>query len=103
MLMIECKSESDVGEKELVARRMIDYVQAVIVSCPYKGDRRKESSEEEEWSALSKAIEDIFQKVTVKFNKVSLARKIVAGETIDESFEDLYYEAQSYWCNMRGR
>jgi uncharacterized protein YchJ len=101
-LMTRIETEAEVGHEEALALRMVDYVQAVIVSHPRDGDRRDEPTEED-WASLRSAVEKLFMAVSLPFHAARRAKKKVAGEAVNDTLEDFYFEAQNYWCNIRGK
>src|SRR5262245_28686419 len=86
----------------MVAVRMVDYIQAVIVSCAGHRDGRHELTEVD-WTTLCKAVEKLFSEISLTFHLARFARKKTLGETFNAALEDYYFEAQLYWCNIRGR
>ena len=98
---VNIKSEIEIDEEGAISQRMIDYIQSVIVSVPPASSREKDVTEER-WLELKEAVTRLFNLLNHQFMicQTAAGRK-TAGH--DEDFEEFYFKAQMFWCNIRGK
>jgi len=99
---VNIKSESDVGEDQIISVRMIDYVQSVIASVEPAPKQRDEVTEQE-WKALTGKIKQLFQTINSTYQICLSAKNKVDSPKQNEHFEEFKFKAQLHWCNLRGK
>lgn len=99
---IEIETEAEMGEKEAISMRMIDYVQSVIAAVSPAENQRGDVTDEE-WDNLRSKIQQLFSKVTFEYPLCRNAKNKTDDPNFDEDFEDFQVQAQLCWCNVRGR
>lgn len=98
---INIKSEIEIDEDGAISQRMIDYIQSVIVSVPPANSQEIDVTEER-WLEIKEAVTKLFNLLNHQFMLCQTAadRKMLGH---DEDFEDFYFKAQIFWCNIRGK
>ena len=98
---VNIKSEIEIDEEGAISQRMIDYIQSVIVSVPPASSREKDVTEEK-WLELKETVTKLFSLLNHQFMICQTAAdRKTAGH--DENFEEFYFKAQMFWCNIRGK
>ena len=98
---VKIKSEIEIDEKGAISQRMIDYIQSVIVSVP-PDDSQEIDVTEERWLEIKEAVTNLFNLLNHQFMICQTAAdRKTAGH--DENFEEFYFKAQIFWCNIRGK
>jgi hypothetical protein len=92
-------TEVELGETHAIARRMIDYVQCLIVAIPPCPDGYVDITEEL-WLDLKRHIASIFNNLTFHFITASAKRN--KASDFDEDWEDIFTKAQMNWCFVKG-
>jgi len=92
-------SEADFSHDEAISRRMIDYLQCLIVSTPPHPDGYIATTEEL-WLELKEHIYSIFSNLVAYFITSSAKRR--NEPDFDEDWEELYTKAVMNWCFVRG-
>lgn len=94
-------SESDADADDVVSLRMVDYLQSVIASVKPKSSP-KDEVEENDWQVLRSLVEDLFNKLNLHYQICQTALRKKEAPGFDIEYEEFYYKAQIYWCNIRG-
>ena len=94
--------ESEIGEKEAISLRMVDYVQSVIAAVSPAEDQR-DNVADEEWDNLRSKIEQLFTRVNIDYQICRTAKNRIDDPNLDKNFEEFQFKAQLFWCNVRGR
>lgn len=94
------KAESDVGNDQVVAMRMIDYVQSVIAAVQPAPEQTK--PDDAVWEELKKNIDELFTLVNGPYMAARTAQRKVSDPSYDENHEELYFKSQVYWTTVRG-
>lgn len=94
-------SESDADSDDVVSLRMIDYLQSVIASVKPKGAPKDEIGEDD-WQTLRSSVEELFNKLNLNYQISQTALRRKEDPDFDIEYEEFYYKAQMYWCNIRG-
>ncbi|MBI2471916.1 MAG: preprotein translocase subunit SecA [Planctomycetes bacterium] len=98
---INKKSEVDIGFDEALSLRMIDYIQSVIASVQPE-DKVDTQVAEDQWRDLRALVEALFSQLNLEYQICLTAfNRRVPG--YNQDFEEYYFKAQVYWCNIRGR
>ncbi len=92
--------EADDSEK-LVAARMVDYVQSVIVSVKPAQDADKVS--DEDWAKLKADVETLFRRLTLDYQMCLTAHRRVQDPQLDMRLEEFRFRAETLWLNIRGK
>jgi len=98
---IKIKSEIDVGPDEALSLRMIDYIQSVIVSIQPEDASNAEVTEDQ-WHDLKSLVEELFSQLNLEY-QICLTAYNRKDPEYNQDFEEYYFKAQLYWCNIRGR
>ncbi len=98
---IGVNAEDEIGREQVMATRMMDYVQSLIAGVPnYSGSL---ALTDEIWEELRAAVTFIFTAVNSTYVISEQASRTLAGEQIDHEAEVIKHIAQLTWCNIRGR
>lgn len=100
LLLVE--SEVDFGLTATHASRMLDYVQSLIASAPIM-ERPLHELTDEIWGNLNSLIGAIFRTLNERYFLCATAKRRANGAPVDAGFEKFYFQAQLYWCNVRGK
>jgi len=98
---IKIKSEVDVGFEEALSLRMIDYIQSVIASIQPEDVPVTEVTENQ-WSDLKSLVKELFSQLNLEY-QICLTAYNRKDPAYNQDFEEYYFKAQLYWCNIRGR
>lgn len=98
-LTLNKNAEVELDEIDAIARRMIDYVQCLIVSTPPHLDGYVDFTEEL-WEELKQHVKAIFFQLVDYFNVASAKRSTEAD--FDETWEEFFTKAQMNWCFVKG-
>lgn len=94
-------SEIDIDQEAALSLRMVDYIQSIIASVSaLKGD--SEELTEEKWNDLKKLVGELFNQLNMEYQICHTAFNRSQHPDFDIEFEEYYYKAQIYWCNVRG-
>ena len=95
-------SESDATSEDIVSVRMVDYLQSVIAAVKASGVQKNEITEND-WQSLRSLVEELFEKLNQDYHICLAAVRREENHCLDANYEEFYYKAQVYWCNVRGR
>ncbi|WP_051644806.1 SEC-C metal-binding domain-containing protein [Labrenzia sp. DG1229] len=99
---IKIEAESDVGPEDSIAYRMIDYIQSIVASVPPATTQRDDVTEED-WQTLRETVDTLFRTINTEY-QICRTQKAKAEDTeYSDDFEEFYFKAQMYWCNVRGQ
>ena len=93
-------SEFDHGPKEMVAVRMVDYIQSIIAAIP-PSEINIENVDEGLWDELLNEVTDLYQVLNLPFHLCHSAVRKTALEDYDPSFDGFYVQAQILWTSVR--
>ena len=91
--------EAELGEEDMIARRMIDYVQCLIVSTPPNLENYCDLTNEH-WEKLKTHVTAIFYQLVSYFIVASAKRE--TETEVDIAWEILFTKAQMNWCYIKG-
>lgn len=94
-------SESDAEADDVISLRMVDYLQSVIAAI-HPDDVLKSEIAEDDWQALRSLVEELFRMLNLDYQMCRTAAKRRENPDFDIKFEEFFYKAQIYWCNIRG-
>ena len=98
---LNVNSEINIDQEAALSLRMVDYLQSIITSVPaLHGDL--EELTEEKWNGLKKLVEELFDQLNMEYQICRTAFNRSQHPDFDIEFEEYYYKAQIYWCNVRG-
>lgn len=100
-LVVGKKSESEYGEEEAYALRMLDYIQSVIASTPGPYSKR-ESFDQQAWENLYENIKTLYGKLTPWFQIVRSAFLEANEKDYDPEYDSFCVQAEALWLNVRG-
>lgn len=89
------------GFDQIMALRMIDYLQSVIAAVPSAAD--VEEVGEDDWSQLRKLVISLFERLTIKYQVCHSAYRHVQDPELDQELERFRVQAESLWLNVRGK
>lgn len=92
------KSEAEYDREDIVARRMSDYIQCIIVAA--KPAEKYVELTDEIWNKLNRQIKDLYESLYFYFFCATAKRK--QNGNFDEEYDEFYTKAQMYWCSVRG-
>jgi len=93
-------SEFDHGPKEIVAARMVDYVQSIIAAIQ-PSDINIENFDEGLWNELLTEVTDLYQMLNLPFHICHSAVLKTALDDYDPAFDGFYVQAQMLWTSVR--
>ncbi len=98
---LNIKSESDIDQDGALSLRMVDYLQSIIASAQ-PAEVIEEAVTEEQWEETRALVGGLFSKLNMDYQicRTAVARK--NDPDYDPDFEEYFYKAQIYWCNIRG-
>ena len=99
--LIRIESEVEMGTEHALALRMLDYVQAVVVSYPPDRAGYRHPTDDV-WNDLSARVKELFDLINHSYPFAAWARKKLENSNIDQDHEDFIFKAQLYWVNIRG-
>ena len=94
-------TEFGAREDEILSLRMVDYLQSVIVSVK-PSDELKEDVTDKDWNSLKSLVRDLFRLVNLDYHLGRTALRRKDDPSFDSDYEEFYFKAQLYWCNVRG-
>jgi len=98
---IRVTAEDEMGHDQVMATRMVDYLQSLIAGVPNHTGSLPLS--DEIWEELREAISTIFTVVNSSYVISEHASRVLGGEQVDHRAEGLREIARITWCNIRGR
>ncbi len=87
---------------QVVAKRMIDYVQSVIAAVAPSPSQTSEISEAD-WTALRQDVADLFARLSVQYQACLTAHKRAENPNLDMDLEEFRFRAELLWMNVRGK
>ncbi|MBE3097317.1 MAG: SEC-C domain-containing protein [Planctomycetes bacterium] len=97
--MIGKTSEADYDFADGVAARMVEYVQAVIVSTPPVGPR--EELTEEKWKTLYEEVKQLYESLCLTFHLVNSAKRKASEPDYDLDYDYFCVQAQVHVTFVR--
>jgi hypothetical protein len=94
-------SEAELTFDDSVSVRMIDYIQSVIVSVIPENAVEPQITDEQ-WHELRKLVDKLFSGLNLDY-QICLTAFNRQRPGFTKAFEEYYFKAQAYWCNVRGR
>lgn len=94
-------SEFYANSNDCINLRMIDYLQSIIASVKPKEIVRKEI-EDADWQTLRSLVEHLFNRLNLDYQICRTSLRQQTQPDLDMKYEEFYYKAQMYWCNIRG-
>ncbi|MHC4437016.1 MAG: hypothetical protein ACYS3S_06635, partial [Planctomycetota bacterium] len=95
------RSESEYGQEETYALRMLDYVQSIIASTPGPYSKR-ESFDQAGWESLYESIKTLYGKLTPWFQIARSAFLEASDKNYDAEYDSFCVQAEMLWVNVRG-
>jgi preprotein translocase subunit SecA len=92
--------EADDSE-QLVAMRMIDYVQSVIASVT--PETYAEDVGEDDWKKIKADVTDLFHRLTIEYQTCLTGYRKVQDPGLDMELEEFRMRAEVLWLNIRGK
>lgn len=84
------------------AQRMIDFTQSIVAGVKPALPQAKDVSDED-WAALSKAIDSLFHKITAEYQICKTASLQAADPNLDMHLEEFRFKAETMWMHVRGK
>ena len=101
MMYLKPKSEAEVSEDDVLAYRMVDYIQSVIAAISPSEPQHAEVTDEE-WNNLEGKVKLLFEKINNEYPFSSTASMRLNDPKYNADFEKFKFQAQLFWCNVRG-
>ncbi|WIH05129.1 hypothetical protein KHF85_00880 [Xanthomonas translucens pv. graminis] len=98
--MLQVKSESEVGQSEVLAERMVDYVQSLIAGYPRDAEQKTTVSDED-WTSLRSFVDEILSKLNSSYFLAATAKRRKADPDITPAMEYFQFQSQLYWANVK--
>ena len=98
---LNVESEINIDQDAADSLRMVDYLQSIIASVPPTNNNIDKLTEEK-WQSLRKMVGDLFSQLNMEYQICRTAVNRSENPDYDMEFEEYYYKAQTYWCNVRG-
>ena len=95
------KTEAEIDSGDVLALRMVDYIQSVIAAVP-PSDRQRKEVTDEDWVKLERNVQELFEKINGDYQISLAAKREVENQSNDPEFERFRFEMQIFWCNVRG-
>lgn len=92
-------SEFEMNGDDIIALRMIDYIQSVIVSSP---PLENNDLTEAIWHELRGDVKKLYGMLSWGYHTLDTAKKKVSGIDFDIEYEEFYVKAQMHWTAVRG-
>lgn len=97
----DLESESEIDREGIISLRMVDYIQSVVAAIePSKS--MQGSVTEEDWLELRQLVADLFSQLNSEYHVCRSAYARRTDPNYDSNFDMYYFNAQLYWCNLRG-
>jgi len=94
-------SEINIDQEAALSLRMVDYLQSIIAAVPaLEGDL--EELTEEKWNGLKELVGALFNQLNMEYQICRTTFHRSQHPDFDIEFEEYYFKAQIYWCNVRG-
>ena len=100
-IRIDIEAENQVGKEDVLATRMVDYVQSLIAST--QPSSPKEELCDEGWAKLKNLIGQIFDRINNGYFLSSTAKLRQSTAPLNQAYEEFVYLAQLHWCNVTGK
>ncbi len=94
-------SEANLDQSGILAQRMLDYIQSIIAGATPSDTIASEISEEQ-WTRLEKLVDEMFSQLNFEYQVCRTAFARRNDPNFNEDYEEYYFKAQLYWCNIRG-
>lgn len=94
-------SEIEIQAEQVIATRMIDYVQSLVVSV-VPVNPSFEQPTDDQWYELRGLVKEIFEKLNLTYFVCATASRRKNAASVDAAFEEFHFRAQLYWCNVTG-
>lgn len=95
---IEC--ESSVGNDQVLSFRLVEYLQSIIAAIKPNAILDNHIVEDD-WNKLRSLVKALYDKINLEYQICRTAYNKINVTEYDDNFEDFYYKAQIYWCNVR--
>ena len=99
---VNIKSETQIDNEAAISLRMVDYIQSIIASVEPAASIQEKVSEED-WQKLRSLVRDLFSQLNFEYQICRSASACRSDPHYDKDFDEYYFKAQLYWCNVRGQ
>lgn len=99
--MLGVDNEFDIGQSEVLAERMVDYVQSLVASCAPAQTQKTEVSEED-WKKLESLVDRVFSRLNSQYFVTATAKRRRDEPDISPALEEFQFQSQFYWANVKG-
>ena len=93
-------SEFDHGSKEMIAVRMVDYIQSIIDSAP-PTDVSINNFDEDLWNELLKEVTNLYNILNLPFHVCRTAVQKTTLKDYNPDFDGFYVQSQMLWTSVR--
>ena len=98
--MLKIESEFDIGQSEVLAERMVDYVQSLIAGYPRTAELKITVSDED-WAKLESLVEKVFSTLNSSYFISATAKRRKEKKEISPAMEEFEFQSQLYWANVK--
>jgi hypothetical protein len=96
------EAEASVGREQMMAMRMVDYLQSLIASVPPRSSRRSEVTDGE-WESLERLVSTLFNKLNTEYQVCRTAKSRAEDPSLNMELEEFRAKAEVFWCSVRGK
>lgn len=94
-------SEVAVQQEQVLATRMLDYVQSLVASTE-PAIQQADMPSDKDWANLNQLVESIFFELIPQYFMCVAAKRSRSESAVDPVFEEFHFRTQLYWCNVTG-
>ncbi|MDG2517383.1 SEC-C metal-binding domain-containing protein [Lysobacter soli] len=98
--MLGIDNEFDIGQSEVLAERMVDYVQSLVAGCA-PAQEQKTAVSDEDWKKLESLIDKIFSTLNSRYFVTATAKRRRDEPGISPALEEFQFQSQFYWANVK--
>jgi hypothetical protein len=97
--MLGKKAESECSPEDIVAHRMLEYVQSVIVASPPAFPQR--APDDERWTELRREVGQLYDALHFAYHVAHTAWLKLHDTHYDPEWDQFYVQAQMFWTGVR--
>ncbi|SFL94951.1 hypothetical protein [Nitrosomonas communis] len=94
-------SEVAVQQEQVLAARILDYVQSLVASTE-PAIQQADMPSDKDWANLNRLVESIFFELIPQYFMCAAAKRRRSESAVDPAFEEFHFRTQLYWCNVTG-
>lgn len=94
-------NEFDVKPAQILATRMLDFVQSVVAGVTPAVAVKADVSDED-WAKLQDEVKKLFDTLNQEYFICATAKRRLDNPELDMEFEEFHFKSQIHWCNVTG-